>query len=447
MKSKIYFFVLLGLFIYNSAHAQLLPLESFPIPTQKVILSSPDLKEFLGIEKTTVNNLTDDYRLLYVLFDDYNAVTGGLEKNDSTIYLYDDDNQLTTTKNYDWDGEMYELQSKVETVYNAQGLATEGTRLLWENDNWQPFTRSITTYTANNLWAESTSQDWVDDEWVNKGRFVFDFDAEFRLTSTTQQNWVDNEWVNTYRILLGYDSEGRSITNIQDLWIDNDWFPAGRTTYGGFNALDTFTNSIIESWNNEWYVTGRDTVTYNLNGNRTWHQVQNYNTDAEVFENVSQSFYQYDGNYNLIERTFELVDAMINDWFVNGLWQYVYDDENLLLVEAYYGSNSDNVLELRSQRENTYELISNTDAVQSSKQRLFVFPNPAENEINISLEGASSAKSLLSIYSLDGNLLHQETLNSADNHKIEVNHLSKGFYLLELKNSESIQVQKILIQK
>jgi hypothetical protein len=67
------------------------------------------------------------------------------------------------------------------------------------------------------------------------------------------------------------------------------------------------------------------------------------------------------------------------------------------------------------------------------------YPNPAKDAIYIN----ASLKSEYEIFSVDGKLLKEGWVNAR---QIDVSDLSKGVYLLEIKNEKGILVKKLLIQ-
>lgn len=75
-------------------------------------------------------------------------------------------------------------------------------------------------------------------------------------------------------------------------------------------------------------------------------------------------------------------------------------------------------------------------------QGVRIGPNPVKNELNIQLKGAlpSTAK----LFSLTGQLLVIKAFESQTS--FDVNNLSPGIYIVEIKNEEGIAVEKILIE-
>jgi len=74
---------------------------------------------------------------------------------------------------------------------------------------------------------------------------------------------------------------------------------------------------------------------------------------------------------------------------------------------------------------------------------LSVYPNPATDQVNITLEidGTASMK----LFNLEGKQMKQEVLNKAEN-AVDVSELDFGIYILHVRNGDHVMVSKISIQ-
>ncbi len=72
-----------------------------------------------------------------------------------------------------------------------------------------------------------------------------------------------------------------------------------------------------------------------------------------------------------------------------------------------------------------------------------IYPNPVKDRLNISLKGISGEVSL-SVYDLQGRLVHKQMLNSIDSH-INVSDLSKGVYIISL-DEEKMPINKRFVK-
>jgi len=82
-------------------------------------------------------------------------------------------------------------------------------------------------------------------------------------------------------------------------------------------------------------------------------------------------------------------------------------------------------------------------------EQLLVYPNPAEDHLIIELNGRGKENARLNIYDLSGNLLLQNSLEKTavgEYLKLEVSHLPKGMYLVQVERDGESFHQKIMLR-
>ena len=98
---------------------------------------------------------------------------------------------------------------------------------------------------------------------------------------------------------------------------------------------------------------------------------------------------------------------------------------------------------LRGQTEDYGIMLDDPDAISETSFEFNVFPNPSNGTINIDCESGIQEISILSSV---GQIVHSERLNNNTNKVLDLSHLSKGQYLVQIKNdSESIAIKKVII--
>lgn len=88
------------------------------------------------------------------------------------------------------------------------------------------------------------------------------------------------------------------------------------------------------------------------------------------------------------------------------------------------------------------EVITDIDVID-------IYPNPASSELNIQFENAIPETYLLSIYSMEGKIVHSEFIPKATADftlQIDDTHIMRGIYRLELASSSHSISEKIIIQ-
>jgi hypothetical protein len=83
------------------------------------------------------------------------------------------------------------------------------------------------------------------------------------------------------------------------------------------------------------------------------------------------------------------------------------------------------------------------------KEKLTVYPNPATGSINLSFTTGERMNMELRMYNALGDLVYSrsyEMVNSITENAIDVSHLSKGFYTLEIQTPNTKLTEKVILQ-
>jgi ELWxxDGT repeat protein len=75
---------------------------------------------------------------------------------------------------------------------------------------------------------------------------------------------------------------------------------------------------------------------------------------------------------------------------------------------------------------------------------LKIFPNPTQNELNLTFEGKGKELFQLSIYDLTGKLLLNQDVNSNTTNTISTQNLNAGMYFIRLSNGEKQSILKVV---
>lgn len=79
-----------------------------------------------------------------------------------------------------------------------------------------------------------------------------------------------------------------------------------------------------------------------------------------------------------------------------------------------------------------------------------IYPNPATNDFTVLFEASSNETASLKLYDITGKILRIENINQLEgNNKInlDVTNITNGIYIVELRNSEGVQTQRLIINK
>jgi len=91
------------------------------------------------------------------------------------------------------------------------------------------------------------------------------------------------------------------------------------------------------------------------------------------------------------------------------------------------------------------QIVSTTNLLPKNSFELF--PNPANNQVQLNFKNTFSSEINISIIDLLGKQIYQTELSHTQNHIIPTQHLENGIYLIRLETTEGFLVKKLLISK
>jgi hypothetical protein len=96
----------------------------------------------------------------------------------------------------------------------------------------------------------------------------------------------------------------------------------------------------------------------------------------------------------------------------------------------------------------SYSITVGTEE-SAAVDNLYVYPNPARDFLVVKFDGESLQTVQIDLFSLKGRGVYQEVLNSlqgAVEHRINLNGLSKGIYMLRITSDQGISNTKVIVQ-
>jgi hypothetical protein len=331
-------------------------------------------------------------------------------------YEYDENEYYLNVEHYEtfWDGIWQEYEI-ISYEYDFNGNVLEMLVSDFDGEEWYDMARASFTYDGDQV-SEVIIQYFEDGEWVNEEKAVYTYNGDnwtilyWDWNGTT---WSSNElytynksagsielliqymqggaWQNDEQqfFTLDFDEHVTSIL-VQD-WQNNVWVNDNRITYDFANGV--FDAKIEELWTgSDWEATTKYSYTYD-NGNAI-------NGSCKVFD--GETFVPGDGDIE-----------MAYDYSANSL--------------SFYG-NEVNM---------TY--IDITGVNENAKAVSFtVYPTPAENDIQIQVEGFQKAE----IFTLTGQMLMESEQNS-----VNVSSLASGIYMLKVYDQTGNSATQKLVVK
>ncbi len=120
---------------------------------------------------------------------------------------------------------------------------------------------------------------------------------------------------------------------------------------------------------------------------------------------------------------------------------------NTAILIREWRKNQSGIYEMMGYVTRDMQILVNSVYTGLSEQQvnsgLMISPNPSHDLLRINV-GASKELTELRIYDLNGQQLYSERLQNENENAVDVSNFQAGFYLLELKNNEGVQVRKFL---
>jgi hypothetical protein len=323
--------------------------------------------------------------------------------------------QVWDTTNNNWQN-----ANRYVTTLNAQNLITDYLSQQWNTgtNNWLNVSRyTAYSYNANGKLLEYISQNWVAG-WQNQDKYIYTRNGQDQTTSYTEQSWIAGAWNNYSKVEYLYDIYGDNTQTYSSIWSGGAWQPLAQnqTTY---NSAHKETLKLVYQWDGANYnYYARYERDYNANQDQIRYEYLLWNGSGWTPNNRYTN--NYDSNNNNIYQFTELYNTGTTLYEPRDRWYYFYD------AFTVSGIN-----------EPKNELSAS------------LYPNPAANTpVTITFNTQAPAEILINVYSLQGSLLLQQTVNvglGTNNTQIPVQNLAAGTYYVQVVDATNKKVSTLTL--
>ncbi len=94
-------------------------------------------------------------------------------------------------------------------------------------------------------------------------------------------------------------------------------------------------------------------------------------------------------------------------------------------------------------------VLTNADELEKKGIQIKLYPNPANNIVNLAITAPEAGEATMSIFRADGSLLQRRQIGVYKNEQIlpfDISALPGGFYLVEIRSGQSVVTEKMIIQ-
>lgn len=171
-------------------------------------------------------------------------------------------------------------------------------------------------------------------------------------------------------------------------------------------------------------------------------------TNGNIIDTCFGQYFDYyignvvvDSTNNTIDVTWVFQDDSVANQFVE-TYNYQHEGNNVVSITIQCFTKKSAVTYYKTINIGFTHLSVNENSLQKSE--ISIYPNPAKDNITVSNSNNQSA--VLYIYNIIGKLVRTEFIN-IDNQKINIANLSNGIYMIEIKGSNILEKQKLIIQR
>ncbi len=337
---------------------------------------------------------------------EWNTQTNNWNTQLSYYNKFDEEGKLIENFIRFWDNtEQYFYQGNKELyVYDATGLKITKEDQDWYEGSWDQYFKTFYTYDENDNNILELQKRYNGSQWNDNWETVNTFN-DFNQLTLSHQNGYDSEWA--------------------------EWFNYSETAYSYYSTNALLEEEYTQRYDtnaSEWYDLSRTTYYYNDNNLLDYKEEM----DLEVIDYSLK--YEYTYNTNLEEESFFLYSYNNKGWT---LFYKVYDifDENFNQT-SYYSETLDGTWKNMLKEEYTWNVFQ-TNSINNISENIKIYPNPVSEILKIEIDENAT----FTIYNY-----HGKQVISTKEKEINVSSLSKGMYILNIKNLNLNISKKIIVQ-
>jgi hypothetical protein len=341
-----------------------------------------------------------------------------------TTYSYDANWRVTQMLLESYTAGVWENLGKYTMTYDANGNQSEYDMFYWTGSGWMLIAGTKTTYsyTPENYVSQVVEQAYVMFQWTNIRKDIYTLNGNGYATMITYQKY-NTSWADSVRY-----------TNIS-------WY-----AYYPYSGVGSFLYFEMDSWTgSQWNPTLRETTDYDGSGGYVTVQ-EVYNTGVWV-NNERQTLTVFQGQ----PESYKVEEWQGGLWVQTEGWLYLLTFNGIDLTEAITQIyDPDGMNYVNSYREVYSDFLHITGIGDTpSDAGLSVFPNPANDRLNISFDKVVPGNLTFDILNVEGQKIYsQQGLNTigSGSYSLSLNGIPKGIYFLKLSGSTESRIIRFVIE-
>jgi|GEM_PF-3167537 len=303
-------------------------------------------------------------------------------------------------------------------------------------------------YNSDNSILNFHRQSWdVDiEDWVNSIQLNFEYNIDGLRTSQTAQRWTDGQWVNSSQFSYEYPADDVIITVFQS-WNSTNmaWQEIRRskntTTY---DNNDNIIGILTEKWINEmWQNDYEKTFEFNTDNQLTLRFEQEWDSQENEWRNYLREITTFNSSATFTQKT-----SIIEFWVETGWRKYRKTTSDLTEEGSISFTLRESWDEVWTPFDRTfyyYDLFTDVTELEVNPFNLSISPNPGNGLVNINFTELNT-EAAIKLFNTQGQLIYSKVINNSSNNlKLDLSHLPRGSYILQLNTDRQASTQKMLI--
>ncbi len=339
------------------------------------------------------------------------------------------------------------LKNRTHYTYDQSNLL-DWVVLRWSSisESWNKISEGSNSYNANGMLdkvCEQAGYGWNLSSLVQK---EYSYNSIDKVDTLTVFEGIPPAWLlfPDYRIRYVYDTNGRLKHSFGD-WRKSGWSKGSKTSYT-YNVQGLPSKLVREFWNsesNQWEINAKELNTYNGSGDI----VENVRLKLEEgsWVNKEKTSSSYNSSGYLSTEVLYVWGELINDWSIKYKWDYTYHSNfsEMLVIFSFQNQTTGEIIE--SSRI-TYFYSTSLDLMEEQFKPIIIYPNPANNLVNIHLKNSSSAK--ITLADISGRLMQSINIEEGQQeYQMDISAYPSGIYFIEVfQDGQKVQSEKLIIQ-
>ncbi len=296
---------------------------------------------------------------------------------------------------------------------------------------------------------------YLEYDYDDKGNRIYSLKLTFRKSDRKIEDKSEYEYIYENNKLVGwtgkfkfdpelkafieYDSEGRKIKEVVKRIIDSDSLINSREVFYEYDDIGRISKKSEYAWEKEeWVEVHIDEFSYDEHGNC----IELYKIYREKYH--SFNVYEYDLDYTIDE---VVMPYALEDDIQPFRWTgYVHklDKEQEFSINNITGES-----QLVNQVDYIYDSINadsgeKTDSADVSLDDVVIYPNPANEKVNISFKDGELKN--ITIFDISGNTVLTHNVGNQKEIELDISLLSPGVYVFQITTAEGRISRKVVVE-